>query len=261
MADSLVLCYHAVSDAWDQPMAVRPAALRSQLVRLLRKGFRAVTFSEAVRSASPRTVAITFDDGFRSTYDRALPILAELEVPATVFVPTALMGGGPLAWPGFDAGPSAPAEELLPLSWAQVAELAAAGWEVGAHSRTHPRLTAVDDDTLWNELAGARQECERQMGQPCRTVAYPFGDLDERVQQAAGAAGYTLGAALGPHRARPGPLAVPRVGVYRCDSPARFALKVSGVMRGRTGRRAVPAGKSATRLLHRSGSGADQASP
>lgn len=253
MIAPLVLCYHALSDSWDHPMAVRPEALRDQMRLLLRRGFRPVTFTEAVRAPHGRALAVTLDDGFASTWSRALPVLAELGVPATAFLPSALLDGRPLAWDGFDPGPGVPPEELLPMGWNQVSDLVAAGWEVGAHSRTHPFLTRTDDVQLRAELAGAREEVEHRLGVPCRTLAYPFGDLDVRVQEAAAAAGYALAAALGPHRGRAGPLAVARVGVYRDDSLLRFRLKASAAMRSAGGTRAAAAGRTVARRLLRGG--------
>jgi len=105
--------------------------------------------------------------------------------------------------------------------------LADAGWEVGSHTVTHPRLTQLDEHRLAVELDASRAEVERQLGRPCLSLAYPYGDYDERVVSAAGAAGYrhacTLPAALEPER----PLAWPRIGIYGTDTPFSYRLKVS----------------------------------
>ncbi len=82
------------------------------------------------------------------------------------------------------------------------------------------------------ELAGSRHVCEEHLDRPCETVAYPYGDTDDRVAAAAEAAGY-VGAAALPMRFRPGrSYEWPRVGVYRGDDLKRFRLKVSPVVRG-----------------------------
>jgi len=234
MRDVLVLCYHAFSPNWPAELSVRPEALERQLEGLVRRGYRGATFTEAItQPAAPRTLAVTFDDAFLSVARVAEPILSRLALPGTVFVPTAFPDSGRrLAWPGVDHWlEGAHAGELEPLSWAQLRELGDRGWEVGSHTRSHPRLTALGDAELADELAGSRRECEQRMGRPCPSLAYPYGDVDPRVVEAARAAGYATGAALPPRAHRVRPLEWPRVGVYHADGHRRFALKASPVVR------------------------------
>jgi peptidoglycan/xylan/chitin deacetylase (PgdA/CDA1 family) len=224
--------YHAVSDAWQGGLAVAPAQLRRQLEWLVRRGYRGATFSEAVASEDHGpVVAVTFDDAYRSVYENAFPILASLGLPATVFVVTDYAHDGrPLTWRRAKDWQGGPFEqELRGMTWDLLGELAEAGWEIGSHTRTHPRLTQLSDEDLDDELRGSREDCERALGRPCSSLAYPFGDFDARVAQAAAAAGYT--AAAIEDLARPHPLMWPRVGVYRPDSMYRFRLKVSPTRR------------------------------
>ena len=114
----LVLCYHAVSDSWPSPLAVTTEQLRSQLTYLLDRGYTGATFSDAVLApAAARVVAVTFDDGYDSLLRYALPILDELGLPATVFMPTGLIGRDrPMSWPGIEQWLGGPdASELDPL--------------------------------------------------------------------------------------------------------------------------------------------------
>ena len=71
------------------------------------------------------------------------------------------------------------------MSWDQLAALAAAGWEIGSHTQTHPHLTELAPDRLAEELAGSRAEIERNLGLPCPAIAYPYGDHDDAVLAAA----------------------------------------------------------------------------
>jgi peptidoglycan/xylan/chitin deacetylase (PgdA/CDA1 family) len=229
-----VLAYHAVATS-PNPLSVDAACLRDQLSRMLRMGLRPVTFGEAVRGLAPDSCfAVTFDDGFRSVYDRARPVLAELGIRATIFLPTELIDRDePLCWPGLTSDPMPPAE-LRPMSWDHVRQLVADGWEVGSHTATHRRLTQVGDDVRRWELEQSKWMCEQQTGVPCRTLAYPFGSANARVVQAARDAGYVGAVTMGRLR-RIGPLAVPRIGVYSHDSHRRFALKVSRPVRSVAG--------------------------
>lgn len=247
VSDILVLCYHAISDRWPADLAVTPAEFEEQLRYLVRRGYRGATFTAALaQRARGRTVVVTFDDAFRSVRELAFPVLDRLGIPATIFAPTAYVGTDrPMSWPGIDHWIGTPhGAELLPLSWEELRELASADWEVGSHSRTHPRLTRLDNAGLARELGGSKKECEQQLERPCTSIAYPFGDVDARVVAAAGRAGYRAGAALAvrPHRLRP--LEWSRYGVSRQDSAARFRRQVSPLVRRL---RASPAGPAADR--------------
>lgn len=229
----LVLCYHAISPSWPAELSVTPESLANQLEYLSRRGFRGITFTDGVRGRSTgKTVAITFDDGYASTLELARPLLGRFGWPATVFVPTDYMGGGPMSWPGIDQWTGGEHErELLPMSWGQIRELADAGWEIGSHTKSHPHLTEIGDEQLAEELVESRLTCERMLDRPCRSLAYPYGDHDERVIAATAEAGYAAAATLPAHTPAPMPLAWPRVGVYYPDSMRIFRVKVSPTIR------------------------------
>jgi peptidoglycan/xylan/chitin deacetylase (PgdA/CDA1 family) len=249
----VALCYHAVSEDWRSELTVSPEQVEQQVTRMLKAGYRPSTFTEAVlRPRSQKTLVVTFDDAYASVGRLARPILERLGVPATVFVPTAFPDSGePMSWPGIDHGASGPdASELIPLGWDEIAGLSAAGWEIGSHTRTHPRLTAIDDDELNGQLLESRLELERRLGIPCRSIAYPYGDYDRRVGKAAANAGYAAGVTLPPGPWDETRFGLPRVGVYGIDTPLRFRLKASRPLRWFRGTRA------AGRLAYRSHVGA-----
>ncbi len=169
----------------------------------------------------------------------ARPILDAHGFPATVFAPTDYIGGERLRWQGIEQWLGGEREhELRPMSWQELGTLAEAGWEVGSHTCSHPHLTQVDEETLSRELAVSKEECERQLARPCRTLAYPYGDHDARVVRATARAGYEAAAALPALLRGRDPLAYPRVGVYRVDDDRRFRLKVSPALRRLRGSRA-----------------------
>ena len=170
MSDSLVLCYHAVSERWSAPLSVTPDNLERQLGLLVARGYRGVTFGELSSGRTQgKVMCVTFDDAFRSVIELGLPILAELDVPGTVFAPTAFVGRPePMVWPGIDQWLGGPHEsELACMSWDELRQLHAAGWQVGSHTRTHPHLTQVGQEQLRDELEGSRADCEQGMGEPC----------------------------------------------------------------------------------------------
>lgn len=231
--DLLVLCYHAVSPSWRCTVAVRPDELERQLWSLTRLGWVGATFSKAVLDPpAKRTLAVTFDDAFSSVVSNALPILSSLGIPATVYAPTSFMSRRQsLSWPGIDHWrDTADREELTSMSWDDLGSLADQRWEIGSHTRTHPHLTTLSDSALTEELVESRADCFERLGRECVSIAYPYGDLDERVIRRTRDAGYLTGAACHSFR-RHDRYRQPRVGVYDIDVSWRFRLKTVRLIR------------------------------
>jgi peptidoglycan/xylan/chitin deacetylase (PgdA/CDA1 family) len=232
--DVMVLCYHAVSPTWDATFSITPTSLRRQIRSLVRQGWHPTTFETAVGAPpAPKTLAITFDDAFASVKRYAVPILQELGAVATVFAPTGFMAGGEtLQWPGIEEWVQTEhRSELTAMAWSDLRQLLDLGWEIGSHTRTHPRLTRCSDEQLREELAGAQTDLRRELGIDAAAIAYPYGDVDQRVVAAATEAGYRAGAALGSRLDKLGPLRFPRIGIYHVDAGWRFRLKVTRGMR------------------------------
>lgn len=222
-----VLTYHGVGAATDDQdpsqLVVSPERLRAHVRLLQRRGYRFLRASELVgREARRGEAVLTFDDGFLDWRTRLLPVLEELQVPATLYV-------NPGLWGGQHADVHGPPGRLL--DRAQAAELAASPWvELGSHALTHRDLRTLDDATLRDELVGSKAALEDLTQQPCHTHAYPFGLYDERVVDAAAAAGYRLAWDW-----VPGPwqrsLAAPRLPAPTRAGAVVLALKLVGIRR------------------------------
>lgn len=229
--DTLVLCYHTVDPAWDSILAVEPDMFARQIAGLLDEGYESVGFTEAVESRGDgrRLLAVTFDDGYESTWVHAGPILRDLGAVGTLFVVTDYISSGrPFAWAGVDhlaVGPQGGC--LTPLSWDHLGTLIDDGWEIGSHTLTHKMLPMVDLEVVETELAQSRLEITARLGTDCVSVAYPYGEVDPRVVELARLAGYRTGAGLHTVDPRPEPLNWPRTSIYPADAPWRFRLKVS----------------------------------
>jgi peptidoglycan/xylan/chitin deacetylase (PgdA/CDA1 family) len=111
-----------------------------------------------------------------------LPILTELGLTATVYVATGLIGK-PNPWMAPDAG-------TRMMDEAELRELAAAGFEIGAHSVNHPDLSQLDFEGCLHEMTESRSALERVVGAPVRTFAYPFCRYGPAAVAAARAAGF-----------------------------------------------------------------------
>lgn len=223
---SLVLCYHAVTATWDDPLALAPETIERQVRVLLRCGYRPVDAISALAN-DRRTLHVTFDDAFCNV-NAVLPALRRLGVRVTIFACTSFAEDGRAFYvPELRGRLPARHEELTTMAWDALRELAGQGVEIGSHTVSHPHLTQLADAELRAELVESKQRLEDELGQQCRVLAYPYGDDDARVHAAARAAGYDAAFSL---RGRAGALdrfALPRVDVYRGDGAGRFALKVS----------------------------------
>lgn len=228
MPQVLVLCYHALSERWDAALSVTPSAFRRQLSRLQSRGWVGTTFTDAVLApAHRRTFAVTFDDAFDSVRALAAPVLAELDLPGTVFVATDWPGRS-LGWPEVARwARTEHAEELRCMAWDSLRALAASGWEIGSHTCTHPHLPELDDEAIRTELRASRAACEQRLGRACRSISYPFGEADDRVRAAAAAAGYEAAAGLSADafvsRDR---FEWARIGIWHAEPDWRIDLKV-----------------------------------
>jgi peptidoglycan/xylan/chitin deacetylase (PgdA/CDA1 family) len=229
MRRPLVLCYHAVSESWPDELGVHPTELARQLRALLLRRFRPASLTDTI-GVRGRLLHVTFDDAYRSVA-KAIPILERHGVPATIFVCTDYARNGrPLAVPELAARAEAFPRELETMTWDDVRAVAERGIEIGSHTITHPHLPDLADAELVRELRDSRVELEDELGRPCPHLAYPYGETDERVGEAARQAGYEAAFALAPRA--PGRYAVPRVALYRKDTLLRAMLKTSPVREG-----------------------------
>jgi peptidoglycan/xylan/chitin deacetylase (PgdA/CDA1 family) len=157
---------------------------------------------------------VTFDDGYRSTVEHALPVLRARSIGATVFVDTGRLNSGGRA-----------------LQDADVRALSDAGVEIGSHTVTHPNLTELDDESLRRELTDSRTRLTALTGTDVAGFAYPFGRYNARVNSAVQAAGYTYACTCRQHRTNlPGDdaLQLVRVEVNATDDTRRFESKMQG---------------------------------
>ena len=232
----LVLGYHAASAAWPHALSLAPEQIERQVTKLLRRHFRPATAEEVVANPDAQLLHVTFDDAFASVAD-VLPALERLGVPATVFVSTAFADGEqPFRVPELEAQYVAYPDEFATLGWPELRALAERGVEIGSHTVSHPHLPRLSDGEIERELAESRRRVEEMLGQPCRFLAYPYGEEDARCRRAARAAGYRAAFAFGSfgspaHELDGDPYALPRVGMFRGSGRLRDRLKTTFAVR------------------------------
>lgn len=154
---------------------------RALLERLLRQ-HTFLPYSDAVARVAAGdidrpTISITFDDGLRSQL-RAAEILRDYGIPACFFVCEAMLDAPPpdevAAFCRRELG--LPPVELL--TWSDVEHLAAAGHEIGNHTRHHRPLPSLSAGELADEIGGALASLRRRLGD-VRHFAWPRGGFHE----------------------------------------------------------------------------------
>jgi peptidoglycan/xylan/chitin deacetylase (PgdA/CDA1 family) len=215
-----ILLYHDIVErgaAPGNPFTVTADAFALQM-SWLAAHFTVVSVGELVsrmtRGTARGHAAVTFDDGYRSTVDHALPVLRARSLPATVFVDTGRLNSGGTA-----------------LTDADVRMLSAGGVEVGSHTVTHPNLVETDDASLRRELSESRERLASLTGTDIVGFAHPFGRYDARVQAAVQSAGYTYACTCRQHRTNlPGDDAfqLVRLEINATDDAPRFQSKLRG---------------------------------
>lgn len=207
---------------------VRVGAFARQMFLLKLLGYKGLSMSAAMPylrgEKQGRVAVITFDDGYVDTLEQALPILQKHGFSATCYVISQRTG----QYNDWDAASLNVRKSLM--NDAQVQAWHAAGMEVGAHSRTHPRLTGCTDAELQDEITGSKADLEALIGEPVTQFCYPYGDLDERVVAATRQAGYDAATTVQRGRARSGDdvMLLRRVLVSGSTYPHLFLFKLLG---------------------------------
>ena len=217
-----ILLYHHVAaapkDAPSRALHVEPRRFARHVAALDRAGYTAVTLRRAWRhwqegaSLPAKPVILSFDDGFADQYRNAARTLRRRGWPGVLYLQVARLG----AQGGLTAG--------------QVRRMLADGWELGAHTTTHPDLTTLDADRLREEVEGSRTALRTAFpGAPVDFFCYPYGRFDGTVAAAVQAAGF-LGATTtrrGAASPADGAYALDRIIVTRNFTPSRLLRAVS----------------------------------
>ena len=202
-----ILMYHVIAapppGARYPGLYVRPADFAGEVQWLAQNGYRAVTLERVWnawhgRARLPRRpVVLSFDDGYRSDFTTALPVLSRLR------------------WPGvlnLEVANTRPVWGTRP---GEVEALVDAHWEIDAHTLTHPDLTRLSPAEVWRQVDGSRLAIRREFHVPVEFFCYPSGRFDREVEQLVRRAGFDAATTTVEGLARPSgdPYALDRVRV------------------------------------------------
>jgi peptidoglycan/xylan/chitin deacetylase (PgdA/CDA1 family) len=246
-----VIVYHAIGciprNAPEWNGFIRPDRFAAQMEYLAQR--RTVVDLDALLAApdppsGPPRVAITFDDGYRSVLEHAVPVLRDLGLPATFFVPTKWIGAANVWDPQTGV-----TRDLM--SAEQLAGLASDGFAVESHGDGHVDYASAASDVVEDDVRTSVERLTGLLGRPPKYLAYPYG----RASPAAAAEAARLGlrAAFTLERPQPvfGRFAIRRTPIFPADTGPIFALKTTGYYVGWRQSAPVRAGYRAVRPLVR----------
>lgn len=175
-----ILYYHSVMREVGNELRMPPDQFEAQMAYLQDHGYQSVTLDQLYQvkyfggTLPAKPFVITFDDGYEDNYMTAFPVLKKYGFTATVFIVSSYINGE-----GF-------------MSWPQLKELLANGWEIEGHTVNHPYLSKIDAATVLSELKGSKGQLEKGLGHSVDFFAYPYGDFNDEVVQAVKNAGYVM---------------------------------------------------------------------
>jgi peptidoglycan/xylan/chitin deacetylase (PgdA/CDA1 family) len=240
--------YHQIAPACSEgvkpSLLVTPTAFAAHMRLLHRLGWRTlrlvdlVGLLEGTMTLPRRRFVLTFDDAFLGVRHYAAPVLDRLGFTATVFAPTGLVG----TCRALDEGPDHRAKALM--SWDDLRRLRADGFDVGAHTRSHPRLSQLAPEEVRAEVVGSRDDITAALGERPTLFAYPYGDWSQPVAAVVRDGGFVAACAthFGRATAASDRLALPRIAVgagldlphfsYRLALADRIARKIAASSSG-----------------------------
>jgi peptidoglycan/xylan/chitin deacetylase (PgdA/CDA1 family) len=207
-----ILMYHYISeppvgaDEIRKNLTISPGVFEAHLQYLLNNGYRTISLHQLTLHLTrgeplpEKPIILTFDDGYRDNYENAFPLLKQYGFTGTFFLLTNFVDEGRTAY----------------LTWDQVKELAAAGNEIGAHSRDHPDLRGRDSDFLVWQILGSKEAIQNGAGITPRFFSYPSGKYDENVIAILASAHYwgAVTVKQGVHQSSDAPFELQRIRIH-----------------------------------------------
>lgn len=232
-----ILGYHDFRDRGGTPMMINADRFRQQMKAIKDSKIPVIAMRDLLawkkgeKNIPDEAIVITMDDGWEGVYQYAYPVLKEYGFPFTMYLYSKYVNIG---------GRS--------MTWAQIKEMMAYGAEVGSHSVSHENMTSrrdkrrgernETDQQTWilSELKDSKEFLEKNLGVPCTSFAYPFGNLNETIVQTAQQVGYETAVTVSPQKVT-WDTPMPRLSRYiiHGDSDTNFKMATSFHGRGDVG--------------------------
>ncbi len=186
-----ILVYHSFGpqvlkkeDKMQLHYRVTTGAFDAQMKYLADNHYTPITFNAYVdylKNGTPipeKAIVLTFDDGWKTQYTYALPILQKYHFTGTFFIIS--------SYPGYGAY----------MSWDQIIAIDHDGMEIGSHTVHHLNLTKVTPSQVISEVVDSKKTLESRLSHVVTTFAYPEYGQNIAAQKALADAGY-VGARAG----------------------------------------------------------------
>ncbi len=169
-----ILLYHHVGTPTGETgdeYFVTPDAFREQISYLYANGYNAINFDTLMgamdnnQSLPPKSVLITFDDGYVDNYENAFPVLKDAGFTATFFVITSHVDQKTLGY----------------MSWEMLTEMVDAGMRVESHTHTHANLLKIEREAMVSEIESSLTALSAHVEYKPQYFSYPFGQYDDLV--------------------------------------------------------------------------------
>lgn len=184
-----ILCYHRFANNCKSRLCMPAHIFEQQMKYLKDNGYRVINFSQLLdfleyrRPIPEKSVIISIDDGYRSIYNISYPILKKYGFTATLFIYTDFIGVSRNA-----------------LTWRLLAEMKAAGFEIGSHTVAHSDLSKPkpeEDAQMFmarinKELRLSKHIIDKKLGQDTTLLAYPYGRYNKIVLNICEQLGYRI---------------------------------------------------------------------
>ncbi len=223
--------YHMISEAESssEEKYACPPALFERHLRYIKKNYTPVSLDQIEahlltgKSLPDNAVAITLDDGFEDNYTNAYPLLKKYQIPATIFLTSGLMGGTN-QWMSKRGFP-----ERKMLNWQQIEEMNRGEISFGAHTVSHPKLSALSTEASRKEICQSKQTIEERLGGACQHFAYPYGLFTDETSNIVEKAEFTLACSTrsGFNNSERDPFILHRIEVYGTDPVWKLKQKMT----------------------------------
>jgi len=190
---ALVVLFHRVDDRLaGNPITCTQAEFRA-FCRFFRKYFKVISFGRLMEMLAngedlSNCLVITFDDGYKDNRQLAAEELKRLDLPACFFVATNFIASDHVTWWDKDLPVGIPW-----MTWDDVRELHAMGFEIGSHTMNHVDLGVLEGEDARVEIVGSKERLAAELSMPVRWFSYPYGRLHqitEANREAVRRAGY-----------------------------------------------------------------------
>ena len=222
-----ILGYHQFEDVPSSQYAITPTVFQDQMEYLRSNGFHTISLgtladyiSGSIDSLPAKPVVITVDDGWRSGFINAVPILIEKGFTATFFVYTDFISSGPNS-----------------LSWKDLKDLLKQNFDVGSHTKSHRHFLFLRKQStpleykeeILKELRDSKKHLENKLGISVTLFSYPYGIYDSHLEESVREHGYRAAVTTnpGPNSKRSNSLRLSRFIIFGSHTLKDFARMVT----------------------------------